>query len=145
MRLLIQRVSKAKVEVNNKIVGKIGNGFLVLLGVGHGDNKDKADFLAEKLCNLRVFRDENEKMNMSIKDINGELLIISQFTLYADCKKGNRPSFINAADPKTAEDLYEYFINKCKEKVATVEKGIFGADMKVSLINNGPVTILLEK
>lgn len=145
MRLLIQRVSEAKVEVDKEVVGKIGNGFLVLLGVGQEDSTAEADFLVEKLCNLRVFRDENEKMNMSIKDIKGELLIISQFTLYADCKKGNRPSFIKAADPKIAEKLYEYFISKCKEKVTTVEKGIFGADMKVSLINDGPVTILLEK
>ncbi len=145
MRLVIQRVSEAKVEVDNKVVGKIGRGFLVLLGVGQEDNEEKANFLVEKLCNLRVFRDENEKMNLSIKDIDGELLIISQFTLYADCKKGNRPSFVNAADPKFANNLYEYFINKCKEKVKNVEKGIFGADMKVSLINEGPVTILLEK
>lgn len=145
MRLVIQRVSEAKVEVDNKVVGKIGRGFLVLLGVGQEDNEEKANFLVEKLCNLRVFRDENEKMNLSIKDIDGELLIISQFTLYADCKKGNRPSFVNAAEPKFANNLYEYFINKCKEKVKNVEKGIFGADMKVSLINEGPVTILLEK
>ena len=145
MRLVIQRVSEAKVEVDNKVVGKIGRGFLVLLGGGQEDNEEKANFLVEKLCNLRVFRDENEKMNLSIKDIDGELLIISQFTLYADCKKGNRPSFVNAADPKFANNLYEYFINKCKEKVKNVEKGIFGADMKVSLINEGPVTILLEK
>ncbi len=145
MRLLIQRVSEAKVEVDDKIVGKIGTGFLVLLGVGPKDSKEEADFLCEKLCNLRVFRDENEKMNKSIKDIKGELLIISQFTLYADCTKGNRPSFIKAADPKLANDLYEYFISKCKEKVTTVEKGIFAADMKVSLVNDGPVTILLEK
>ena len=145
MRLVIQRVSEAKVEVDNKVVGKIGRGFLVLLGVGQEDNEEKANFLVEKLCNLRVFRDENEKMNLSIKDIDGELLIISQFTLYADCKKGNRPSFVNAAEPKFANNLYEYFINKCKEKIKNVEKGIFGADMKVSLINEGPVTILLEK
>ena len=105
MRLVIQRVSEAKVEVDNKVVGKIGRGFLVLLGVGQEDNEEKANFLVEKLCNLRVFRDENEKMNLSIKDIDGELLIISQFTLYADCKKGNRPSFVNAADPKFANNF----------------------------------------
>ena len=145
MKLVIQRVTNASVEVDNKIVGKIGQGFLVLFGVGDGDTKEKADFLAEKLCNLRVFEDENDKMNLSIKNIDGELLIVSQFTLYADCKKGNRPSFVNAASPKQANELYEYFVNKCKSLVKNVEKGIFGADMKVSLLNDGPVTIILEK
>lgn len=145
MKLVIQRVSEAKVEVNNEIVGKIGQGFLVLFGVGEGDNKEQADFLAEKLCNLRVFSDENDKMNLSIKDIDGELLVVSQFTLYADCKKGNRPSFINAAPPEEANELYEYFMDRCKKLVNNVQKGIFGADMKVSLLNDGPVTIILEK
>ncbi len=145
MKLVVQRVSKAKVEVNNEIVGKIGEGFLILFGAGEGDTKEQADFLVEKVCNLRVFRDENDKMNLSIKDIDGELLIVSQFTLYADCKKGNRPSFTNAAKPDVANELYEYFIKKCKEKVKNVQRGIFGADMKVSLLNNGPVTIILEK
>ena len=145
MKLVVQRVSEAKVEVNNEIVGKIGEGFLILFGAGEGDTKEQADFLVEKVCNLRVFRDENDKMNLSIKDIDGELLIVSQFTLYADCKKGNRPSFTNAAKPDVANELYEYFIKKCKEKVKNVQKGIFGADMKVSLLNNGPVTIILEK
>ncbi len=144
MKLVVQRVLEAKVEVDNKVIGKIGQGFLVLFGVGQGDTKEQADFLVEKLCNLRVFGDENNKMNLSIKDIDGELLIISQFTLYADCKKGNRPSFINAASPEIANELYEYFIKKCKEKVKNVQNGVFGADMKVSLINNGPVTIILE-
>lgn len=145
MRLVIQRVHESKVEVEGKIVGQIGPGFMVLIGVTEGDNEETADFLAEKLCNLRVFTDEEDKMNLSIKDIDGELLIISQFTLYADCRKGNRPSFIAAAEPKRAEELYEYFARKCKEKVKNVEKGIFGAHMDVSLINNGPVTIMLEK
>lgn len=145
MKLVIQRVSNAKVEVDNEIVGKIGQGFLVLFGVGEGDTKEQADFLAEKLCNLRVFKDENEKMNLSIKDIDGELLVVSQFTLYADCKKGNRPSFVNAASPEEANELYEYFMDRCKELVKDVKKGIFGADMKVSLLNDGPVTIILEK
>jgi len=138
-------VTHASVEVDNKIVGEIGQGFLVLLGVGPEDNEEIADFLVDKLCNLRVFEDDNYKMNLSIKDIKGELLIVSQFTLYADCKKGNRPSFINAARPEQAEALYEYFKTKCKEKVEKVESGVFGAHMKVDLINNGPVTIILEK
>lgn len=145
MRLVVQRVSKAKVEVDNKIVGKIGKGFLVLVGVAENDTKEQADFLVEKLCNLRVFEDENDKMNLSIKDVDGELLVVSQFTLYADCKKGNRPSFINAAKPSKANELYEYFIGKCKNLVNNIEKGIFGEDMKVSLLNDGPVTIILEK
>lgn len=145
MKLVIQRVSNAKVKVDNKIVGKIKKGFLVLLGVGKGDTKEQADFLVEKLCNLRVFEDNNNKMNLSIKDIDGELLVVSQFTLYADCKKGNRPSFINAASPDIANELYEYFMEKCKKYVRNVQKGIFGADMKVSLLNDGPVTIILER
>ena len=145
MKLVIQRVTEAKVEVDNEIVGKIGNGFLVLFGAGQNDTKEQADFLAEKLCNLRVFTDENDKMNLSIKDIEGELLVVSQFTLYADCKKGNRPSFVNAAQPQQANELYEYFIDRCRKLVKNVEKGIFGAHMKVSLLNNGPVTIILEK
>lgn len=145
MKLVIQRVSKAKVEVENKIVGKIGKGFLVLFGAKEGDTKEQADFLVKKLCNLRVFKDENDKMNLSINDIDGELLIVSQFTLYADCQKGNRPSFTNAAKPDIANELYEYFVEECKKTVKKVEKGIFGADMKVSLLNDGPVTIILEK
>ena len=145
MKLVIQRVSNAKVDVDNKTIGQIEKGFLVLLGVGPEDTEGVADFLVEKLCNLRVFEDENQKMNLSIKDIDGELLIVSQFTLYADCKKGNRPSFVGAAEPKKANELYEYFIEKCKEKVRKVERGEFGADMKVSLLNDGPVTIILEK
>lgn len=145
MKLVIQRVANAKVEVDNEVVGEIGQGFLVLFGAGAGDTKEQADFLAEKLCNLRVFTDENYKMNLSIKDIDGELLVVSQFTLYADCKKGNRPSFVNAAPPEEANELYEYFINKCRNLVRNVQKGIFGAHMKVSLLNDGPVTIILEK
>ena len=145
MKLVIQRVTKASVEVENKIIGQIEKGFLVLLGVGPEDNYELADCLVEKLCNLRVFEDENKKMNLSIQDIDGELLIVSQFTLYADCKKGNRPSFANAAKPEKANELYEYFIEKSKIKVRKVEHGEFGADMKVSLINDGPVTIILEK
>ena len=145
MKLVIQRVQEAEVKVDNEIVGKIGKGFLVLFGAGEGDTKEQADYLAEKMCNLRIFGDENDKMNLSIKDIGGELLIVSQFTLYADCKKGNRPSFVKAALPEQANELYEYFMDKCKRLVKNVQKGIFGADMKVSLLNDGPVTIILEK
>ena len=145
MKLVVQRVNSAKVEVNGKIVGAITKGFLVLLGVTHNDTKEIADYLVKKLCNLRVFEDESGKMNLSLKDVNGELLIVSQFTLYADCSSGNRPSFINAAKPDKANELYEYFCEKCKENNLKVQKGIFGADMKVSLLNDGPVTIILEK
>ena len=124
----------------------MGSGLLVLLGITHADNKEIADYLVNKLCKLRIFKDENEKMNLSVQDIEGELLIISQFTLYADTKSsGNRPSFIQAAKPEYANELYEYFIQKCKEKRIHVELGRFGADMKVELLNDGPVTIMLEK
>lgn len=145
MRLLIQRVSKATVKVEGECVGKINRGFLVFLGITHEDTKDNVDYLVNKLYNLRVFEDENEKMNLSIKDINGEILIVSQFTLYADTSHGNRPSFINAAKPDKANELYEYFIEKAKQTGIKIEAGIFGADMKVELLNDGPVTILLEK
>ena len=145
MKLVVQRVKNAKVEVDGKTVGEIEKGFLVLLGVTHNDTKETADYLVKKLCNLRVFEDENEKMNLALKDVNGKLLIVSQFTLYADCTGGNRPSFVNAAKPEMANELYEYFCNKCKENGVEVQKGIFGADMKVSLLNDGPVTIILEK
>ena len=119
---------------------------MVLCGITHNDTEKEADILARKLCNLRVFEDENQKMNLSIKDVKGKLLIISQFTLYADSmSSGNRPSFINAARPEKAEPLYEYFLKKCEEEGIEVQKGIFGADMKVSLVNDGPVTIILEK
>ena len=145
MKLVIQRVKRASVEVNKEIVGKIEQGFLVLLGVGPEDTKENADFLVQKLIKLRVFEDENKKMNLSLKDINGELLIVSQFTLYADCTGGNRPSFTNAAKPDKANELYEYFIKECKKENVKVEHGIFGADMMVELLNDGPVTIILEK
>ena len=145
MRLVIQRVKHSSVTVDNKIVGKINEGFMVLLGVGPNDTTNEADYLVQKLVKLRVFNDENGKMNLSLKNINGELLIISQFTLYADCAKGNRPSFSDSAKPDKANELYEYFIEKCKEENIKVEHGIFGADMKVELLNDGPVTIVLEK
>ena len=146
MKLVVQRVLNAQVDVDGKTVGKINKGFMVLCGITHEDTEKEADVLARKLCNLRVFEDENEKMNLSLKDVNGELLIISQFTLYADSmSSGNRQSFIAAARPEKAEPLYEYFLKKCEAEGIHVEKGIFGADMKVSLINDGPVTIILEK
>lgn len=145
MKLVVQRVKNAQVDVDGKTVGKIEKGFMVLLGITHNDTKKEADYLVKKLCNLRVFEDENEKMNLGLKDVNGELLIISQFTLYADCTGGNRPSFVNAARAEVAKPLYEYFCNECEKNGIHVEKGIFGADMKVSLLNDGPVTIIMEK
>lgn len=145
MKLVVQRVKNASVEVDKKIVGQIDNGYLVLLGVTHTDTKEIADYLVKKLCNLRIFEDENGKMNLNIKQVNGSMLIVSQFTLYGDCTDGNRPSFTNAAKPDFANELYEYFCKKCSENNIHIEKGIFGADMKVSLLNDGPVTIILEK
>ena len=145
MKIVVQRVKNAQVEVDKKVVGKIEKGFLVLLGVTHNDTKKEADYLVKKLCNLRVFTDENDKMNLSLKDVNGELLIVSQFTLYADCSGGNRPSFIEAAKPDKANELYEYYCSECEKNDINVEKGIFGADMKVSILNDGPVTIIIEK
>ena len=146
MKIVVQRVKNASVQVEGKTVGEIEKGFLVLLGVTHSDTKEKAEYLAKKLCKLRIFTDENDKMNLSLKDVGGKLLIVSQFTLYADCSGGNRPSFIEAARPEQAEELYEYFCKECKEKYdINVEKGIFGADMKVNLLNDGPVTIIIER
>ncbi len=145
MKLVVQRVNNASVTIDKEIVGKIDKGLLVLLGVTHSDTRENADFLVKKLCNLRIFQDENEKMNLSVKDINGELLIVSQFTLYADCKGGNRPSFIESAKPDYANELYEYFVEQCRKQVRKVETGEFGAHMDVSILNNGPVTIILEK
>ena len=145
MKLVIQRVTEAKVEVNKKLVGKINHGFLVLIGIAEGDTKEYAKYLSNKLCNLRVFEDENEKINLALKDINGELLIISQFTLCADNSSGNRPSFTKAAKPDIAKELYEYFCEECIQNGYKVEKGIFGADMQVTLVNDGPVTIIMEK
>lgn len=146
MKILVQRVSHASVEVEKEIIGKIDKGFLVLLGITHSDTEKTADYLVNKLVNLRVFKDENEKMNLSLKDIEGQLLIISQFTLYADTKKsGNRPSFTDAAKPEYANKLYKYFATKCKERGIYTQTGEFGANMKVELLNDGPVTIMLEK
>lgn len=145
MKFIVQRVNKSQVEVKEKIVGKIDKGFMVLIGITHNDTKEIADFLVKKLINLRVFEDTNGKMNLSLKDVQGSLLLISQFTLYADCSSGNRPSFTNAAKPEFANELYEYIIEECKKQVSNVQTGVFGADMQVSLVNDGPVTIILEK
>ena len=145
MKLVVQRVKEASVKVNEETVGEIGKGYMVLLGVTHNDTKETTDYLVKKLCNLRVFEDENGKMNLNIKQVNGKFLIVSQFTLYGNCKDGNRPSFIEAAKPEYADELYEYFCKKCEENNIEVQKGIFGAHMEVSLINDGPVTIILEK
>lgn len=145
MRLVVQRVKESNVKVDNKIVGLINKGFLVLLGIKSTDTKKDADYLVRKLVNLRIFSDENDKMNLALKDVNGELLIISQFTLYGDCKKsGNRPSFSDSAKPDIAIHLYEYFVEECKKKIPVVQTGIFGADMKVTLLNDGPVTLILD-
>lgn len=144
MKFVIQRVLKANVKVDEKICGKINQGFLVLIGITHNDNEKIAEGMINKLLKLRVFSDENGKMNKSIKDINGELLLVSQFTLYANCKRGNRPDFLNAAKPDFANELYEFIIDKCKNEIQNVQTGIFGADMKVELVNDGPVTIVLD-
>lgn len=144
MRFLVQRVSKAKVVVDNEIVGKIEKGFMTLIGIKQGDTKKEADKLIKKMLKLRIFEDENGKMNLNIKQVDGKILAISQFTLYADTKKGNRPSFINAAKPEEAEELYKYIINELSKEI-NVEKGVFGAHMDVDFVNDGPVTILLEE
>ena len=144
MKLVIQRVKNASVNVEGKKVGEIEKGFLVFLGITHTDTKESADYLVKKLCKLRVFEDENGKMNLDIKSVNGKLLIVSQFTLYADCTQGNRPSFTEAAKPDIANELYEYFCKQCEQEGIPVEKGVFGADMKVNLLNDGPVTIIME-
>ena len=145
MKLVIQRVKYANVEVDGKIVGSIDKGYMVLIGVTHTDTKKTADYLVKKLCNLRVFEDENGKMNLNLKQVEGSILIVSQFTLYGNCDDGNRPSFVDAAKPDMANELYEYFCTECEKNNIKVEKGIFGADMKVSLLNDGPVTIILER
>ncbi|CDA59614.1 d-tyrosyl-tRNA(Tyr) deacylase [Clostridium sp. CAG:245] len=144
MRVVVQRVKHASVTINGTVNGKINNGFLVLLGVQSTDNEQDVDYLVKKVTNLRIFSDENDKMNLSLKDVNGELLIVSQFTLYANCKEGNRPSFVEAAKPDIAIPLYEYFVSECKKIIPVVETGIFGADMKVDLLNDGPVTIIMD-
>lgn len=145
MKFLIQRVLEASVKVDGETVGSIGKGLLVFVGAGREDDRAAADKYLKKLLGLRIFEDENGKTNLSLKDVNGELLFVSQFTLYANCKKGNRPSFIEAGDPDTANELYEYIIREASKSVPVVRHGIFGADMKVHLINDGPFTIILDE
>jgi D-tyrosyl-tRNA(Tyr) deacylase len=144
MKFVIQRVLEASVKVEDKIIGQIDKGFVVLIGVGHDDSIEIADKLVKKLVGLRIFEDENGKTNLSLSDVNGQLLLISQFTLYANCKKGFRPSFTDSGAPNLAESLYNYIIARCKENIPVVETGSFGADMKVSLINDGPFTVILD-
>lgn len=144
MRFVIQRVTSANVKVDEICIGSIEKGFLVLIGINNEDTKEIADKMTKKLLGLRIFEDENGKTNLDLKAVGGQLLLISQFTLYADCKKGNRPSFTKAGEPRMAEELYEYIIEKCKEEIEVVEQGSFGADMKISLLNDGPFTIVLD-
>ena len=144
MKFVIQRVKEASVKVDGEYTGKIKNGYLVLIGVGHEDTKEEADKYIRKMINLRIFEDENGKTNLSLKDVGGELLLVSQFTLYASCNKGNRPSFIQAGNPQKAEQLYKYIIGECKKERDIVQTGVFGAHMEVSLINDGPFTVVLE-
>ena len=144
MKIVLQRVSYGSVKVDSKLVGEISKGYVLLFGVGNTDTEKNADFLADKILNFRVFEDNDGKMNLSINDIQGEILVISQFTLYGDTKKGRRPSFTDAAPPEKAESLYNYFVNKLKESPLKIQTGIFRADMKVQIDNDGPVTFLLE-
>lgn len=144
MKIVIQRVLEAKVEVDGAVCGQIGEGYLLLLGVSNEDTKEIADKMIEKVARLRIFKDSEDKINLSIGQIDGEVLVVSQFTLYADCRKGNRPSFVNAGNPAMAEELYEYVLKRCEELFRRTQHGIFGADMKVSLVNHGPFTIVLD-
>lgn len=144
MRFVIQRVSNAVCKVDDQITGEINRGFLVFIGVREGDSKAEADKLVKKMLGLRIFEDENGKTNLGLKDVTGSLLLISQFTLYADCKKGFRPSFTNAGNPQMANELYQYIIEECKKENQNVQTGIFGADMKIELLNDGPFTIILD-
>lgn len=144
MRFVIQRVKEASVKADGRITGQIGKGYMVLIGVSENDTEQTADKMIRKMIGLRIFEDANGKTNLSLADVSGSLLLVSQFTLYANCRKGNRPSFIEAGSPEKAEALYEYIIRECRKSVPEVETGIFGADMDVSLINDGPFTILLD-
>lgn len=144
MKFVIQRVQHASVTVDQKVIGKIEKGFLVLIGVSNDDTKEIADKLVKKLVGLRIFEDENGKTNLSLADVDASLLLVSQFTLYANCKKGYRPSFIEAGAPDMANEMYEYIIEECKKSIPVVEKGEFGADMKIELLNDGPFTIILD-
>ena len=143
MKFVIQKVTHASITVEGQIIGKIGKGFLVLIGIAENDTTEIADKLVKKLLGLRIFEDENGKTNLSLHDVDGQLLLVSQFTLYADCRKGNRPSFTKAGNPELANELYEYIITKCREQFP-VETGRFGADMKIELLNDGPFTIILD-
>ena len=145
MRVVLQRVTEANVKVDGEIIGQIGNGLMILVGFGKEDTEEKLDWMVNKILNLRVFSDEDDKINLSVTDISGELLIVSQFTLYWNCKKGTRPSFDGALDPINAEKLYDKFVEKMKNSGLKVQTGSFGADMKVSLVNDGPVTVELER
>ena len=144
MRAVVQRVVSAGVTVEGETIGRIGKGFMILLGVSGEDTEETAGRMADKICRLRIFEDENGKTNLSLGDVGGELLVVSQFTLYADCRKGNRPSFIKAGEPEKANRLYEYFMDCCRQHVSVVERGRFGADMKVELVNDGPFTLMLD-
>ena len=144
MKFVTQRVTEAKCVVEGKTIGKINKGYCVLIGVSDTDTYEIADKMIKKMLNLRIFADENDKTNLSINDVNGNLLLISQFTLYANCKKGNRPSFIEAGNPEMADKMYQYIIEECKKSMSNVQVGIFGADMKISLVNDGPFTIILD-
>ena len=144
MRIVLQRVTHASVTVDGKITGQIDNGYLLLFGVGKDDTENVSNRIADKIINLRIFSDENDKINLSLKDVGGSLLVVPQFTLYADCRKGNRPNFIQAGSPDEADRLFEYFTQYCREKGQHVEMGVFGADMKVELLNDGPFTLVLE-
>lgn len=144
MKIVLQRVSEAEVSVNGKIAGQIGKGYLLLLGVSNEDTRETADRMVEKVAKLRLFEDENGKTNLSLDRVGGKVLVVSQFTLYADCKKGNRPSFTNAGSPALAEALYEYVLTRCRERFGAVQSGIFGAEMQVSLVNDGPFTVVLD-
>lgn len=144
MKFVIQRVTEASVTIDGEVTGAIKQGYLVLIGVGKNDTKADADKLVKKMIGLRIFADENGKTNLSLKDVGGALLLVSQFTLYANCTKGNRPSFVDAGDPDQAMELYQYIVDQCRQQVPSVETGQFGAEMKVSLCNDGPFTIILE-
>ncbi len=144
MKIVLQRVLEARVAVENETVGKIGKGYLMLVGVAEGDNREIADKMVQKIAKLRIFEDADGKTNLSIDQVNGEVLVVSQFTLMADCRKGNRPSFTGAGSPALAEELYEYMLEKCREVFKNTEHGVFGADMKVSLVNDGPFTLVLD-
>lgn len=144
MRAVVQRVTSGSVAVDEKVVGSINKGFVVLLGISETDTTDDVDYMADKIVNLRIFEDEDEKMNLSLMDIKGELLVISQFTLYGDCRKGRRPNFMGAAKPEKAKELYEVFVNRCREMGVKTETGVFQAYMKVNILNDGPVTVIVD-